>query len=171
MEMTDKRICTAGGTAAFVLITGIIIWSCFAPSVRTEQEQVKRREQTLAEAEALVSRKAALQTEWETKKEIFMRTGTQEEISNAWLRTLLNYSQSQSLTIEKMEPAGIKNGPRGKETLVFLSFRGNILKLIEFIYHLSQADPLARIESFSVRLEEGETQNLSYELLIGKTLP
>ena len=148
------------------LLSAFTVGLVFLPQIRSEEEKISRREKVLEEYRGLLARKTGLESEWESKRNNFPNQPPQE-ILNAWLKELLNDAQSQSLVLDKLEPAGIKEGPGGKETAVFVSFQGDIKKFNAFINHLLETDPLARVQSVSVRQEES-AKNLSFELMLAK---
>ena len=75
------------------------------------------------------------------------------------------HAQSESLILDKIEPVGKNEG----EVSLFLSFQGDMKKLISFIYHLRERDALVRLKSFSLRQEEGSS-NFSFEMILGKAI-
>lgn len=155
----DKKQTTMAGITAAALLSAFAAFLIFLPPIRNEEEKIGRHEKVLEEYRQLLARKAQLESEWQSQRNIFTGQPAQE-VLNAWLKDLLNDAQSQSLTLDKLEPAG---------TAVFISFQGDIKKFNAFINHLIEIDPLARIQSVSIRQEEG-SKNLSFELMLAKAV-
>ncbi len=167
MAKLDKRWVTAGCVLTAVFLSASVIWLIFAPHFKVLRSDIGRESKLLEEERALLARKPSLQTEWEEKKNYFGSGLEPEAVLNAWVKDLLASAQTQTLTLEKLEPAGIKTGPDGKHLTVFISFGGDIRKFVRFVYQLMDKDPLSRIESMDIRLEEN-SRTLTFELLLGK---
>lgn len=166
-KLNRKKQITLGGVAACALLSGALVWGLFVPAIQRARKSLEKNGRILREYEEFLAQKAGLESQWETQKTFFQSPLRSEEFLNAWIKDLLTYAQSEGLTIEKLEPAGMKEGPEGKEMAVFVSFQGDIARLVQFVYHLVETDPLAGIESFLARQDEnGKT--LSFEMMLGK---
>ena len=167
MAKLDKRWVTLAGALIMALLSAVMISFIFMPHVKSFQNEIRQESKILEEEKKLLERKPVLQAEWEEKKNFFSPGLQAEEALNVWVKNLLASAQSEALTLEKLEPAGIKTGSGGKNLTVFISFRGDIRKFARFIYQLIDKDPLSQIESLDIRLEEG-SKTLSFELMLGK---
>lgn len=171
MEKLNKRwitcLCVLGAAA---LSAGVGA-SFFIPPIASLQSDIEGQTKILREQQMFLARKPALESEWDAKKNFFNSGLEPDTVLNAWMKDLLTYGQTQGLIMEKLEPAGIKTGAgeEGKNLAVFVSFQSDIRKLIGFIYHLTEADPLARVESFFARQDEN-AKTLSFELMLGKAV-
>lgn len=152
---------------ALAVLTVFAVLGVFSPAFKNAQEKIQESYHVLSSPEILG--KKTLESEWESKKNIFVSGRESSEFLNEWLKEFINYAQSNSLKIEKVEPAGVKEGPAGKETTVFISFQSDMRKFNEFVYFLLEKDPLAKIESVFVRKDE-DSKNLSFEIMLGKTV-
>ena len=137
----------------------------FTPGFRRVNGQILHYAETLREYHELIQRRERLESEWEAKKNQFNRGVLPEEILNSWQQALMAHAQSESLILDKIEPVGKRDG----EVSLFLSFQGDMKKLIRFIYHLRERDALVRVKSFSLRQEEG-SRNFSFEIILGKAI-
>ena len=167
MAKLDKKWITLASVLIIALLSVGIVSFIFMPHIRRLRDDIQRESKILTEEKMLLIRKPILQAEWEEKKSFFGSGIQAEEVLNVWIKDLLASAQSQALTLEKLEPAGIKTSPGGKNLTVFISFQGDIRKFACFIYQLMDKDPLSRIESLDIRLEEG-SKTLSFELMLGK---
>jgi hypothetical protein len=169
MERVNKKsVSLAVGIFLAVIFAGGTVLILESPwnDVRNE---MSRSQGLIADSHKLLIEKQAVEAEWAIKKNYLNEGVSSDEVLNAWLRELLAYAQTQSLQMDKIEPAGLRAGAHGKESMVFLSFQCDIKMLTGFIYHLLETDPMARIETFSVRKEEGSKQ-LAVELMLGKVI-
>ena len=153
-------------SAAGVGLTGFgVVALAFAPAFSKANGRILRHSETLRDYRELIQKKEGLESEWEAKKNQFNRGALPEEILNAWQQALMAHAQSESLILDKIEPVGKNEG----EVSLFLSFQGDMKKLIRFIYHLRERDALVRLKSFSLRQEEG-SRNFSFEMILGKAI-
>ena len=169
MAKLNKKWATLVGVSGAALFAAAVVGCIFLPSIKRLCADVTRASKILEEEKALLVKKTSLQSEWEAKKDHLDQGLDPDSVLNAWVKDLLAAAQAESLTLEKLEPAGIRSGPEGKALTVFISFEGDIRQLIRLIYQLVEKDPLARIVSFDVRLDE-ESKRLSFELLLGKVV-
>lgn len=154
---------TIGIMAALALGSIGLVGLIFAPLIHRAEEEIRRHAGTLAEYRELMKRKESFEAEWNVKKNYMSQGIPAEEVLNSWQKALMGYAQAESLTLNKLEPAGMKD----KEASVFLSFQGDMKQLVRFIYHLMDSEPLATIQSFSLRQEEG-SKEFSFEMMLGK---
>ena len=169
MERLDKKNVTliAAILLSMICILGAsLIWRHFWAETH---RAMLRSEVAIKQAKVLLSKKKTMELEWDLKKGYLISGVSPDELLNTWLKELLEYAQTQSLQIDKIEPAGVRSGDQGKESMVFLSFQADINKLAKLLYHLLEADPMAKIESFSIRQEE-DSKRLSVELMLGKAI-
>ncbi len=162
MDPLDKRVSTTICAVAICLAIFVLMKALFVSSVREVREGMERTQNLLAQHQELLSRKKDLESQWESQKQHFVSNLSSEEIQNQWMKDLLSYGQSQALVMDKLEPGGVKD----KDARVFLSFHGEIRKLTAFLYHLSQNDPLSKLESLWIRQEE--PNQFSYEIILSK---
>lgn len=162
-----KKWTTLALTAAAGLVLGLAVFLWFAPLFQCKNAQWREQRSKLAEAESLLSGKKEIESIWDRKRSVLTPSASGEAGLNLWLKELLNYSQAEGLVFDRIEPESA--GSDKAETKVFLHFEGGIRKLIQFLYYLSEKDPLARVESFSVKREE-ESRNFGYELVLSKAL-
>ena len=168
MEIMNKKTNAIAGLLMTAAISLGLVLLVFAPEMRGAARDFENRQRLLAEYRRLLAGKPALESEWEKKKSVLEPGLGPDEALNAWIKELLDYAQTQGLSMEKLEPAGIKEGAEGKRMAVFMTFRGDIRKFVRFAYYLMETDPLASIESFLVRPDEQDPKNLSFELMLGK---
>lgn len=155
-------------TAAVIgFLGGLIVWGIFSFQFKEAQEQLVHNAKLSLSQE--LTDKAALETEWKSKKSFFLSDHDSSELLNAWLKEFINYAQLNSLKIDKLEPAGTKGSADEKEIAVFISFQSDMRKFNEFIYFLSEKDPLAAIQSVFIRRDDN-SKNLSFELMLTKAL-
>lgn len=169
MEKLNKNWTTKGVVYIAAAMGAASIWLIFIPSIRSAQDQLERSARVLEGDRALLARKPALESEWESKRIYFQEGQESDEILNNWVKDLLASAQSQALIMEKLEPTGIKTGPEGRRLTVFLSFQGDILKFVRFIYQIIEKDPLSRVESFGMR-QEDTAKGLNFELMLAKAV-
>src|SRR3989344_1509566 len=150
---------------AALLSVGVVALVVARPS-RELRNDVRRLSKALQEERLLLAKKPVLRSEWEAKKSFFHEGLGPDAALNAWVKELLTAAQSQALALEKLEPVG---AGKGGKLAVLISIKGDIRKLTRFMYQLAEKDPLSRIESFSVRREEG-SKALFFELMLGKTI-
>lgn len=155
MEINLKLRNTLAAAASAVLLSGILIWTVFSPAFSNLEKGIRAESGRLDEKRSLLANKKELTEEWAANEKYFQAAG---ETSGQWLKDLLNAAQSESLTVDRIEPA--------KSDEVFMSFQGDILKFTRFMHRLMQDDPLAEVLSFSARQEEGKDKNLSFEILL-----
>ncbi len=167
MAKLDKKWTTLVSVTITAMLSTAMMSLIFAPHFKSLRNDIQKKSTILKEEKRLLTRKPALQAEWNQKKNFFNPGVPAEEVLNVWVKELLASAQSQALALEKLEPAGIKKDAAGKKLTVFLSFQGDIRKLASFVYQLKDKDPLARIESLDIRLEEG-SKIMTFELLLGK---
>ena len=167
MAKLDRKWLTFGSVLISALASAGIVALIFMPRIGSLRRDIRNESKILEEEKALIAKKPSLETEWEEKKHFFESGSDAETVLNAWVKDLLVSAQSQTLALEKLEPAGIKTDAGGKKLTVFISFQGDIRKLARFVYQLMDQDPLSRIESIDVKLDEG-SKALSFELMLGK---
>ena len=165
--MNKKKLGFTGGGAAGLIIL-LIVGAFFQPIFNAARGKVEESLRISQSPE--LANKHFLEAEWESKKNLFISNPDSSEFLNAWLKDFITYAQSHSLKIDKLEPAGVKEGPNGKETSILISFQSDIRKFNEFVYFLLEKDPLSRIQSVFVRQDEN-SKNLSFEIMLGKALP
>ena len=170
MAKLNKKWMALGIAGALALSGGCILFSIFTSPIKDLQNDIQKESRILAEEKSLIANKPSFEKEWEEKKNFFSPGVESEAVLNNWVKDLLAAAQSQALTLEKLEPAGVKADAGVKKLAVFISFQGDIRKLAGFVYQLMEKDPLARIESIDVRLEEG-AKTLIFELMLGKIVP
>jgi len=141
----------------------------FHPLVQEKERELQEKKEALREIEQLVSQKASYASQWENKKALLPISQTPEEALNLWVKELLSHAQSEGITFTRLEPQGVKEKGKGKALRLFLTFQGDIRKLIHLLYYLNEKDPLSRIESYSMKEEEG-TKTFTYELTLERAL-
>ncbi len=169
MARLNKKWTTLIYLSAAALIGAYLVNIFFEAPIKRLRADVVQSAKVLEEEKALLAKKFSLQAEWESKKTMLSLGADPDSVLNAWVKDLLASAQTQSLVLEKLEPAGVRTGAEGKTLTVFITFQGNIRQLAGFVYRLAEKDPLSRIESFDIRREE-ESKNLSFELLLGKVV-
>ena len=167
MAKLDKKWTTLVCVMTLVFLSAEIVILIFRPHIKSLEADIRRESKLLEEEQVLLARKPSLEKEWEEKKSFFSSGLEPEAALNIWVKDLLSSAQSQSLALEKLEPAGIKTVPAGKKLTVFISFQGDIRKFVQFVYQLMDKDPLSQIESIDAKLDEG-AKDLSFELMLGK---
>jgi hypothetical protein len=168
MESVKEKAINLGVVLIVGLLSFFTLSIFFSPLLRSKKETLEEKRKLLQSAEALLSRKEALEKEWQEKKALLPSASSPDEALNLWVKELLGQATSQNLTFTKMEPQGLKEKDGRKEIRLFLAFEGDIRKLLYLLYYLLEKDPLSRIESFSIK--EGEARTFSYELTLGKIL-
>jgi hypothetical protein len=169
MVRLNKKYKTYLIISVAAILTGSLIWFVGSASIKDLNHKVNQAAQELRENEDLLSKKPLLQSEWESKKAFFESGSNQDDIFNTWVKDLLTLAQSQSLSLEKLEPVGTKTDSEGKRCTIFVSFEGDMTKFTQFIYQLIQKDPLSTVESFGVRQQE-DSKTLLFELLLAKAI-
>jgi hypothetical protein len=165
MESLNQTQVTLLGALALAGVSAAAIGASVSPACTKLSADIRKAAQTLAEERALFDKKPVLESEWQKKKDFFYSGLSPDVALNAWVKELLNAAQSQTLTLEKLEPAGLR--AEGKELSVFVSFRSDMRAFLRFAYGLAENDPLSRIQSFSVRRDEG-TKIFLFELMLAK---
>ncbi len=169
MAKLNKKWTTLACALSAALLGTFFVGFIFKAPTQRLRAEVTRSSKILQEEKTLLARKPALQSEWDAKKDMLGPGLEPDALQNAWVKELLACAQTQSLVLEKLEPAGVRTGAGGKTLTVFITFQGDIRQLVSFIYRLAEKDPLSRIESFNIRREEDST-SLSFELLLGKMI-
>lgn len=170
MERLNRQTLTLVTLTAACLVLTASASLLFIPTWKSTAGEAAKARLFIAEAKEILARKQALEAEWAGKKTYWNSNLSAEELRNAWIKELLAYAQTQSFKVDKIEPVGTREGERGKECMVFLTFQANVKGLTAFFHHLIEDDPLARIDSLLLRKEE-ETGRLSVELMLGKAMP
>ncbi len=155
-------------TLLFVFLLSIIVLSLVSlimtPDIRRKRDEKKQKLELLNHYQTLLLRKTDLESRWAQVKNDFVGVGTPpEEIQNRWQKALVAAAESEALKIEKLEPAGFKDG----EISVYLSVAGEIKPFFRFLYQLIQTDPLAEVTALTIHSEEG-TPLFAFELVLGK---
>ncbi len=169
MAKLSKKSATWIGIGATVFLSAAIAALFFIAPIRRLGIDIEKLSKLVQEERVLMSRKPALEAQWQKKIGAPDQGLDAEAVLSAWVKNLLSMAQSQSLALEKLEPAGVKSGPSGKTVSVFISFQGDVRRLVSFIYRLAQEDSLSRVEFFSVRQEEG-SKNFFFELTLAKVV-
>ena len=153
--------------AAFLSMAVVTLF--FIAPIRRLDTDIEKLSKLVQEERVLVAGKPALEAQWQKKKGVLDQGLDAEVVLSAWVKDLLSVAQSQSLALEKLEPAGVKTGVSGKTVSVFISFQGDIRRLVGFIYRLAEEDTLSRIDFFIIRQEEG-SKNFFFELTLAKVV-
>ncbi len=170
MAKLNKKIKTIVVVSMAAVLSAAAIGAVFTPHLKALENDVARAESALREARALVAQKPFLESEWESKKRFFPANLDSDAVLGAWVKDVLSLAQNQALSMEKLEPAGIKTGENEKKWMLLVSFQGDIGQFVRFIDALSEKDALSGIESFRIRREE-EPRLLYFEILLGKAIP
>lgn len=169
----DPRLRIAGMTISSAItiafISYLFISLLFSRALRIQNDELEGKRVHLKEAEMLVARKPDYQKDWESKKSVLPTHFSDDHLLNLWVKDLLSYASSEGLTFTKLEPQGVRmgegeNGGKG-ELRLYLEFQGDVRKLIRFLYYLSEKDPLSRMDSLSIKKEEG-IKNFSYQMTL-----
>lgn len=168
MEKMNKGTLTL--TAVFLLacLSASVNFSVCLPFWTRQNQEAASYGMRIESSKELLSRKQILETQWDAKKSL-LREGASEEMLNGWMKEIFAYAQAHSLKIDKMEPAGTKQTDGKKEPLLFLTFQADIKQWTAFLYYLLESDPMAKIESFSLKQNE-DSKHLSIELVLGKVV-
>ncbi len=148
----NKKTRTVMGIAGVCLLSMLIIWTVYLPAIRAGEEGIRRQERIFRDYQSLLRRKVNVQSEWQSLK-------SSREDLNTFLKALLAYAQGSRLAMDKLEPAG--------DNSVFVSFQGDVIKLADFIYELTEKHPAVKIRSFSMRRDEN-AKSFSYEFMLGE---
>lgn len=146
-----------------------VMKSLFAGPLLEISSRLSTDKNNLIEQREFISRKKEFEERWESRKSLFDQMSSVDEQQTSWIKELLTYSQSQALVLDKIEPAGIKEGQNGRESVIFLSFQGGIGKLNHFLYHLLDEDAAARMVSLNIHQNESE-KKFTYELTLARVL-
>lgn len=165
----NKQRTTYLAVTALAIVGYMLTAAFFSSPVRKLESDVRTLSQKLAEDRTTLKQKPALEAEWQGQKSE-LEPGTEADaMLNAWVKDLLAYAQSQSLVLEKLEPAGVKTDSGFKRATVFVSFHGDIRSLITYVYELMDRDAYSSVDSFGMRREE-EAQTYAFELVLGKAV-
>lgn len=163
----NKKRTTYLAVATVAILSHLIIAYLFSAPVKKLETEVNTLSKKLQEEKLILKQKVSLESEWQSQKNE-LRPGLEPDaMLNSWVKDLLACAQSQSLVLEKLEPAGVKSEGGVKKGSVFVSFHGDIRSLARYVYELLDKDVFSSIDSFGMRREE-DAQNYSFELMLGK---
>lgn len=153
--------------AAGVLFLGTFlpIFQTYRPSFQRVHEAMTTHRRLSEEYRGLIQRKDTIESAWRARRGDFQSDAASGDILNDWQKSLMSLAQADALIVHKLEPAGTKDD----EAAMFVSFEGDILKFIQFIYRLLETEPLVRIKTFSLR-QGDEHGNFIFEIMLGKVL-
>ncbi len=157
----------SSGMVIFLLFI-MITWGIFSFPLQKAGQELVRSEQKLLQVRLLLARTTELESVWGVKKSLFESNTPREGFTNEWIDKLIKSAQSRALVIDKVEPAGT-NSSTPKKMTVYISSQGDIQKMTAFLYGLMENDPLARVESFSIKPNEN-TKKISFEFMLSKTI-
>ena len=155
------------------VMTGILlaagVLGVFGPQIR-HSENVMHESQILYDGQSeLLRRKAEIQKQWEDKKQFFEGDkGSPDLLLAQWTKSLLQHSQANAVTFEKIEPLSrVKES--GAECQILIAFTGNIKQLTGFLHYLAKKEPLVSLDSLNIRRNDNAVQ-FSYEILLSKVI-
>lgn len=170
MEDRRKRqALTLGGLFLGLVLSGGFLGLAFSPQIRAGQKEMAAQKKLLFDYKALLSHKQDYESEWKSKEALFLKSGSPEESLNLWVKSILDYAQSQKIVFEKIEPAGIQEKDGQKALRLLVRFRGDIGQLVRILHHFYGADPLTQIKSLVIKAGEGE-KAMDYEIGLGRIL-
>ncbi len=167
MELTQNHRQALLAALAIGGLTVCGLGTIFGPIWRGADESGERSLQALSETQYFLEQKQKIEENWNLNKRYSNRGVTVDEVVNQWMKELLTYAQSQSIQIDKIEPAGIREKESGQGLLLFVSFQTDIKKLTAFLYFLAESDPLTGIQSLVVRKED-DPRRLLAEIILRK---
>ncbi len=170
MDELKSRIASAGAACGLFLALALMASLLFFPSLKKKETLLAQRRSALVHQQQMIANRGSYETEWALYKNSFEGPSDGEAVMNAWVKDLLSYSSSQQLAFAKLEPQGVRKQGSSEEARLYLAFRGDIRKFSGFMYYLKDNDPLSRVESFTMKKEDGEAGSFFYELILGRSL-
>lgn len=148
-----KRMLTLVMALGFGLFTGIVITATLSPlTVEIARDKEIVSKQFLKDSD-LLNHREDLTEKWRRYERYYNQSVKSDQ--TAWVKEMLEYAKTKSLTFDKLEPGGLGVGEAGgKEDRLFLSFQGDISRFGVFLYGLYAEQPMSRIYSFSLEREQ-----------------
>lgn len=166
----ERWLCIGAGAVLALLLLDVAVarplWSFYV----SVEDQTRAQEQKLMQNMLNITRKDAIEKEYEEYQKFIHVPGTHEEETAAMLREIEKIARSNEVVVVDMKPKETKDQQYHREYTVELDVETEMAPLLRFIYELESSLQLLRVGEAKLSLKGKDQPVVKAKMTITKML-